>query len=425
MRVTTTITIFSLAAATLVACGSASPSRSAVARRTDLPPVDPSQRAEYATAINALGLDVWRALGEDHRDRNLAISPASIATALAMTYGGARRETAAAMARTLHVDGDPDVAMRSAGELIRTWNDPDRTTYQLAVANRLFAQRELDLRAEYVTATGEHFGAEIARLDFAGAADPSRRAINEWVEAETHDRIRELLPPGAIDESTRLVLVDAVYFHGSWLRAFDPAATRDRGFHVRGGDPVPVPTMTARGGRYGEAEGVQVLELPYTGEELAMLFVLPIARDGLSAIEADLDADRVARWAASTSERGDLEIMLPRFRLETDSMALREPLVALGMGIAFTDAADFSGMSEPHEVPLKISDVYHRVFVELDEAGTEAAAATAVVMVEVASTAAPPPPPRFHADHPFLFFLRDLRSGAILFAGRIVDPRGR
>lgn len=385
--------------------------------------VDPRDPRAFATAMNALGLDVWRGLRAAGNEGNLVASPASIATALTMTYGGAGGATAEAMQSALHLAGSTEDSMIAAGAQVRAWNAP-RDAFELSVANRLFGDGRYGFRSEFVDATRTHFGAELARLDFRGAPDGARQEINHWVEGQTHDRIRDLLPEGSITDETRLVLVNAVYFHGAWASRFDAARTEERPFFARGSEEVSVPTMHREGGRYGEAEGVTLLELPYRGDELSMLFVLPRERDGLDALEARLDAETVAAWAASTGPSDDVQVALPRFRIATDSLALRPVLEALGMGVAFTDAADFTAMSEPGEVPLKISDVIHKAFVEVNEEGTEAAAATAVVMVMIESVSEPRMPPVFRADHPFLFFLRDVRTGAILFAGRVVDPRG-
>lgn len=405
----------------LAACGGTR-ARSARTMPSDVAPVDANDAAAFAVAMNEFGLDVWQGLRTGGHDGNLAISPASLATALAMTYGGARGDTATAMARALHLASSPDATMPAAGALIRNWNEP-RSMYQLAVANRLFAEQQYAFREAYLAATRDHYGAEVQRLDFRGAPDPSRILINEWVMANTQDRIRDLLPAGSIQSDTRLVLVNAVYFHGNWSREFDRDQTTDLPFFTGGSEQVSVPTMRMTGGRYGEDDGVQLLELPYTGDDLSMLLVLPRDRGGVAAIEQHLDAAMVTRWSERLGERHDLDIQLPRFRIETESIALSEILHALGMAIAFSDQADFSGISEPSEVPLKIADVFHRVFLDVNEEGTEAAAATGVVMAESMSAGPRPEPPRFHADHPFLFFLRDVRSGAILFAGRVVDPR--
>lgn len=375
--------------------------------------------AAFAASSNTFGLDVWRQLAEPGT-RNLAISPASISTALAMTYGGARGTTATAMASGLHVSTGPEETMSAAGSLVRAWNDPSRTSYELAVANRLFGERGYVFQPAFLSATRDAFGAELERVDFVTASEPARVGINGWVSDMTHARIPEILPAGSVDDDTRLVLVNAVYFHGQWVVPFDPEATFDASFQTGSASTVNVPTMHRTGGRYGEDAGVQLYELPYAGDEVSMLFVLPRDRNGLPAIEASLDADDVARWAGLVHGTEDVEVALPRFRIETDPFSLRPALMRLGMSEIFEPHADFSGMSAPGEDPLFVSDVFHRVFVELNEEGTEAAAATAVVMTT--ESAAMVDPPRFLADHPFLFFLRDQRTGAILFAGRVADP---
>jgi serine protease inhibitor len=372
----------------------------------------------FAHASNQLGLEIFGRLGADG---NLAISPASIATALAMTYGGARGASASEMARTMHVSTSPDETLRVAGSLVRDWNDESRTAYELAVANRLFGERTYRFAPAFLTATRDELGAELEPVDFASAPEPARIGINTWVSDRTHARIPEILPSGSVDSDTRLVLVNAVYFHGSWRERFDEADTRDLPFHTASGEDAIVPTMTAMREGYGADDTVQVLELPYAGGEVSMMFVLPRAQDGLASVEAQLSADRVEAWHALVNGGEPVAVHVPRFRIETDAMSLRPSLIELGMGSLFTSGADLSGMSASGASELFLSDVFHRVFVELNEEGTEAAAATAVV-AQIESTAASEPT-YFVADHPFLFFLRDQRTGAVLFAGRVVDPR--
>lgn len=399
----------------LSACGAAAGSA-----RPEVPPAaSEAEVSTFARSSNALGFDLFRELRAEHPG-NFALSPASLSTALGMTYGGARGTTASAMAQGLHVSTSPDETMRSAGALVRAFNDPSRTAYELSVANRLFGEATYAFAPAYLETTRDAFGAELERVDYLGAAEPARLGINRWVSERTHDRIPEILPSGSVDADTRLVLVNAVYFHGRWAVPFDPAATRDAPFHPTGDATVSVPTMHRAGGRYGEDEGVLLYELPYAGEDVSMLFVLPREAAGLDAVEAGLDAEDVDRWASRVGNNPRVEVSLPRFRIEGPPMALSAALSSLGMAEMFSDRADFSGMSAPNADPLFVSDVFHRVFVELNEEGTEAAAATGVVM----ATRAMPldPPPRFVADHPFLFFLRDLHTGAILFAGRVRDP---
>lgn len=399
------------------ACGASASSRPTT------PPIDAHDARSFATASNATGLDVYRRLAAE-QPGNLAISPASISTALTMTYLGARGDTADVMARGLHLSSTPDHAADLAGAAVRDFNDPSRAAYQLSVANRLFGDGGYRFDPSFVQRTGDAFGADLAIVDFRGATEEARGTINGWVRDRTHERIDELLPAGSLTSDTRLVLVNAVYFHGRWAQPFDPDATYDAPFHAPSGD-VNAPTMHRIGGRYGEVDGVQLYELPYAASEdghdaMSMLFVLPRRADELSAIEAGLDAGTLSRWGAALHETRDVEVALPRFRMEIAAFSLRSTLTAMGMGPIFESSADFSGMYTPGEESIYVSDVFHQVFVELNEEGTEAAAATGVVMTTESAMISEPP--RFTADHPFLFFLRDDATGAILFAGRMAQP---
>jgi len=407
-------------ATTFGGCGPL-PAEIAPLPRTQLAPVDVADVHAFATAQNAFGLDIWRGLRKGHPG-NLAISPASLATALTMTYGGARGDTASAMAAAMHLGATPDAAMAAAGKLVTSWNAPGQP-YELAVANRLFGDQAYRFAPPYLAATRDQFGAALEPVDFRGAPDAAIDTINHWVSDRTKGLIPAILPPHGLDPLTRLVLVNAVYFHGKWKDPFDAARTGDATFHAPGGDHK-VPTMHRDYAAYGEDHDVKVLALPYAGDRLSMLFVLPKddSPGSLAPVEDDLSSAAIDRWAKLASDRR-VDVSLPRFKIETPIMSLGEILAGLGMGVAFSDDADFSAMSTPGQVPLKISVVYHRALVELDEQGTKAAAATAVGMAEITSIGPPPPPPpSFKADHPFLFFLRDTKTGAILFAGRVADP---
>lgn len=368
---------------------------------------------DVAMAENRFAIDLYQELRS--ADGNLAMSPASISLALGMTMAGARGDTASIMARTLHVDAIDDPHAAYAAQLAR-WNDAARAAYELRVANRLFGERSLRFHDAFVQLTGSRYGAPLEPVDFANAAGGVRRHINGWVEDQTDDRIRDLLPDGSIDGSTKLVLANAIYFKGRWASEFEARDTRPRAFRLAGGASADVPTMHQHGTfQTASADGVRLLELPYAGGELSMVVLLPDDPNGLAAVEERLSADRLAEWIAALSEE-DLDVALPRFRIDPPRpIELRSALSALGMELPFTAAADFGGMSD---APLSIDKVFHKAFVEVNEQGTEAAAATAVVMTEGAALTT-----RFEALHPFLFLIRDRTDGAILFMGRVSDPR--
>ncbi|HEY4240426.1 MAG TPA: serpin family protein [Kofleriaceae bacterium] len=346
---------------------------------------------------NAFGFELWarvRAL-----PGNLAISPASISTALAMTYAGARGETAKEMQRVLHL---PDGAMQQWDALWRS-RGPGRS--ELRIANRLFGERSLGFEQAVLDET-----AALEPLDFIKHPAQARATINAWVERETRERIRELLPVDAITVDTRLVLVNALYFLAKWVTPFVDYKTRPAKFLDR---DVPTMNNIARFG-YAKRDGVQLLAMPYRGGE-SMLVMLPDARDGA----LDVDADRLAGWR-SALETKLVQVALPKFRIDaTSPLSLEAPLKALGMTTAFSrDAADFSGMTTAEA--LCLSSVFHKTFVRVDEKGTEAAAATAAAMVP--RSGPPRPEVTFIADRPFLFAIIDDATGLVLFLGRCTSP---
>jgi serpin B len=381
-------------------------------------PVQATDSAAFATAINALGLDVWEGLRASGRTDNLALSPASVALALTMALAGARGETAREIGAALHVASEPEETARAAGALVRGWQSPKTRGVELAVAQRLFAERSLTLQSAYVALTREAFSSPAEGLDFRNQPEAARETINAWVHEQTRGHIEEVLPTGSVDASTRLVLVNAVYFHGRWKQPFERERTQELTFFARGNEVVSVPGMQKEGGRFGRHENVSLLELHYEGDHLGMLFALPDERAGLPALEAQLDGRLLTAWVAQLKPEPRARITLPRFRVRTESMPLAAVLQALGIRRAFTSQADLRGIAGPG--PLMLTEVFHRVFVDVDEEGTEAAAVTAD-RGDLAETLEAPPP-TFYADHPFLFFLRDLRTGAVLFAGRVVDP---
>ncbi len=368
------------------------------------------------TGNNTFALNLYAQVrGEEG---NLFLSPFSISTALAMTYAGARGETATQMREALHLGAEGERLHQAFGHLLETLNaQGEKGGYQLSVANALWGQKGAGFLREFLDLTQEHYGAGLREVDFARATEAARRTINTWVEKETKDKIKDLIQPGVLSALTELVLINAIYFKGTWADPFDEKSTRDASFTLGAGDQVKVPTMHRTDDfRYAEGEGFQALELPYEGNDLSMVIVLPREADGLAALEARLSAENLESWLAGLRRR-KVRVALPRFTM-TSSFRLEEALKSLGMTDAFSGRADFSGMNGTGG--LFISAVIHKAFVDVNEEGTEAAAATAVVMMK---SAAPRRPVVFQADPPFLFLIRDNRSGSILFIGRLANPK--
>jgi serpin B len=385
----------------------------------EMPPV--AEVTSLATSSNQLAFSLWgRARAQAG---NLALSPASISTALGMTWGGAKGQTADEMRATLHLDGTPDSVMTRWGRLAGALQNPARPL-QLRIANRLFGERTFRFEQPFLEQTKAAYGAPLEAVDFRTAPDASRAAINRWVEGETERRIKDLLPPNTITEDTRMVLVNAIYFLADWASPFLKEATSPQPFRRSASDARPVPTMRQLASfRLAKADGLSLLELPYKGDEVAMYIALPDQVDGLAALEQSLDA---AQLTALTSKLAPqrVDVSLPKFQIDPPApLALSPHLRALGMQQAFDPAkADFTGIGTPPEPGrrLFISEVFHKTFIRTDEKGTEAAAATAVVMADGAG--APEPAIELKADHPFLFFIIDKPSGLVLFMGRVADP---
>lgn len=382
----------------------------------------PASASDLADAANAFGAALYGRLRTT--PGNLVISPASIELALLLAWGGAREETASQMREVLRLESLGGDAHASAGALLRAWNDPARSSYELAVVNRLFLEKTAPIEAAFVELTKTHYGAGHELLDFKGSPDPSRIHINAWVAQQTRDRIQDLLPAGSLDELTDAVLINAVYFLGKWKSRFDRAKTVDRIFHVEATTPVKLPTMRQRQSyKVAHGPGLSVLQMPYVGNDMAMVIVLPHEDSTLQAAEERVVAGEYRDWL-SRLRTMTVEVSLPRFKIEMPtSLKLKAPLSAMGMPLAFTGDANFEGISNPEnpDDKLRIANVYHKAFVEVDEAGTEAAAATAVVMK--ARGGGGSHTPSFKVDRPFLFMIRDLKSGAFLFLGRVTDPR--
>lgn len=367
--------------------------------------------------INAFATDLYAEIG--NAAGNLAFSPASISMAMAMTYAGARGRTAEQMRNVMHF-GTGTALHDDYGTTLASWNDPTRSSVKLRVVNRLFGDQGTTFESPFLSLTKDRYAAPLEQLDFVNKPDEGRRHINDWVEQQTNDRIKELLPQGSITSDSRLVLTNAVYFKGKWKAEFDKENTRDEVFHRDGSPDISVPTMhLSTNARHAVVDGAQILELPYAGDRLAMNIILPTQPGGLKAIEQSMTAETLDRWVSALAPT-DVDVALPRFKIDpAEATPLSTTLRAMGMILPFTADADFSAMSQTTK--LAIDEVFHKAFVEVNEEGTEAAAATAVVMREE-SAPMEPEAVAFTADQPFVFAIRDVESGAMLFMGRVADP---
>ena len=387
------------------------------------PDVADAQYAQLVAGSNQFGLGLLAEILPS--DRNFVFSPTSVQVALAMTYAGARAATADGM-RTALSDSLPEGVYHTAVnrmliELssrnlapVSVINDTKRI--ELSLANAIWTQRDLALEEPFLATLSREYDAGVSTVDFITQSELARQSINRWVEQGTYHRIVDLLPAGSIGFLTRLVLVNALYFYGSWATVFEPEATRSESFRRLDGGEVSVPTMHGGEitGAYAKTDEVEVAELPYLGDKLRMTIVLPAA-DQFAAVQAKVSASWLDEACAGLGPK-TLRVSLPKFTIHPPTYSLKAGLEALGMETAFDQiAADFSGITT--QEPLYIDDVWQQAFIVVDEAGTEAAAATAAVLNTLSAPVTVP----FVVDRPFLFFVRDA-SGLVLFGGQVVDP---
>jgi len=374
--------------------------------------------AELVNGNTAFALACYAKLRDQQPD-SFFFSPYSISTALALTYAGARGETAAQMAQTLHFAADQTAFHPAFGELMaRLAAIQAAGNVTLQLANALWVQQDHQLRQEFLDTAAQFYHALPLTVNFVGATEEARQRINRWVAEQTAQKIQNLLPPGAINELTRLLLTNAMYFKGQWALNFDPAQTQDAAFWVTAQQERAVPLMHQQAlFKYAEDATLQILQMFYQGDEVALTILLPKERDGLAALERALTPAQFADWLAQAALR-EVDVFVPKWTLSSE-FQLAAVLKSLGLTAAFSDQADFSGMSADQQ--LSIADVVHKAFVEVNEAGTEAAAATGV-MIGVTSAREPQPVPVFRADHPFIFLIQDQLTGSLLFLGRIVTP---
>ncbi len=383
---------------------------------------------ELVRGNNAFAFDLYRALSDG--DDNLFYSPFSISQALAMTSAGARGETQRQMADTLHHRLPQSSLHPAFNALDRTLasrgqgpggapNDSSEAGqyFRLNIANAIWGQDGYHFLPDFLDMLAEHYGAGMMAVDFVGAADESRVRINDWVAEETEGKIKDLLPPGVIDHTTRLVLTNAIYFNASWLWPFSPRDTEVRPFYLAGGGTVMVPMMTETTKEfygYARGDGYQVVDVPYSWREMSMTILLP-DEGALEELEGSLDSEMLNR-IIDDIEIDYVILTMPLFEFESQ-FSLSDTLAGMGMPDAFGVGADFSGMTGSRD--LWISEVVHKAFVSVDEEGTEAAAATGVVML----TSGPSKDPiEVTIDRPFIFLIRDIGTGTVLFMGRVSNP---
>jgi serine protease inhibitor len=394
-----------------------------------------------AKATNALGVDLHRQLATG--DENLCTSPYSIESALAMTFAGADGETRTEMARVLHFGDGTDVPA-SFSALHRSLEQMSAKTAELVkeskkfggpsepitlnIANQLFAQKGYPFRETFLSLVKQNFGGAFEPLDFIADPAAATRHINKWVAAQTRDRIRDLIPGGALDKTTRLVLANALYLKAPWASEFSQNATQQEPFFVRGGGPVDVPMMRKTDKNFGYArhEGFTVVSLPYAGDELQFVVLLPDEVNGLRGLESKLSGELLANCAKL--QKRDVDLHLPKFKLEPPTITLAKQFEALGMKTAFDQpkgSANFGKIAPRTPMDyLYISQIFHKTFIAVDEKGTEAAAATAVAMLAATGLRSVPPPPiEVKVDRPFVYAIQHVPSGVCLFLGRVTDPR--
>jgi serpin B len=350
---------------------------------------------------------------------NLILSPFNIATALSMALAGARGQTAEEIQSVLHVHYDSTYDSSLGALLSGLTESGNNAGSQLHTANGLWVQKGFAIRPAFESTLANNYHAPLTPLDFLANPEGSRAQINRWTEEHTQGKIQNLLAAGSLDARTRLVLTSAIYFYGKWDGPFVTSRTQPAPFTLGDGATAQANFMnqTSHFG-YTETASAQILEMRYAGTGIAFDVLLPKSATGLPGMEKSLTVESLTAWLGDLTNR-NVQVSLPKFRAESE-FSLRKVLSTMGMPLAFTDKADFSGIDPQRG--LAISEVVHKAFVDVTEQGTEAAAATGIAMRATAMRM-PEPAVVFRADHPFLFLIRDTRTGVVLFIGRLINPR--
>jgi serpin B len=351
-------------------------------------------------------------------DANLILSPFNIATALSMALGGARGPTATEITTVLRQHYGPSYDSAFAGLVADLSKAGNAGGNELLTANGLWVQKGFPIQPAFQKTLANEYHAPLVPLDFVANAEGARGEINRWTEQHTKDKIKDLLPAGSLNAQTRLVLTSAIYFYGKWQDPFT-SRTQSAPFTLQSGATMEANFMNQTAHfNYTETLSSQLLEMRYAGTGIAFDVLLPKTSSDLADLERSLTSDNLTAWLGSLTSR-NVRVALPKFRVESE-FSLSKALSAMGMRAAFTNNADFSGIDGRGK--LAISEVVHKAFVDVSEQGTEAAAATGITMGPT-SMRAPEQTVVFRADHPFLFIIRDTRSGVFLFVGRLTNPK--
>jgi len=376
----------------------------------------PAADSQIAPAMNAFTADAYKIVARG--DANQILSPFNIATALSMALAGARGRTAEEIQSVLHTHYNAAYDAAFGALLSDLAKDGNTGDNQLLAANALWTQKGFALQPAFEATLANNYHAPPTLLDFVGDAEGARSQINKWTEDRTKAKIKDLFAPGSLNAQTRLVLTSAIYFYGAWQSPFVTTNTKPAPFALSSGASAQASFMNQTSDfGYAEAESSRILEMRYRGTGIAFDVLLPNAAAGLASLEKSLTADKLTGWLGKLSTQ-NVQVSLPKFRAGSQ-FSLKNALSTMGMPTAFSGKADFSGISPAGG--LAISDVVHKAFVYVSEQGTEAAAATGIAVM--ASAHITKPPVIFRADHPFLFLIRDTRTGAILFIGRLTSPQ--
>lgn len=367
---------------------------------------------------NQFAFDLYLKLKDvpEYNESNIFFSPYSISVALGMIYEGAKGETAEEIQSVFYFPEDKNIRQPSFAKIYNQINKVDKK-YELHTANALWAQKDYKFLEEYINTIEKYYVGKVTNIDFINATEDARVTINKWVEEQTNNKIKDLIPVGVLNTLTRLVLTNTIYFKGLWIKQFDKEETGEEDFKVSPEKTVKVDMMRLTGEEatfnYAETEELQILEMFYEGEDLSMLIILPKESD-LNSLEDSFSLEKLYELRNNLGEQR-VDVYIPKFKFETKYFMVKT-LEEMGMPTAFSMDADFSGMDGTTD--LFIANVIHQAFVDVNEEGTEAAAATGVVMELKAIM----PGAVFKADHPFIFMIQERETGNILFLGRVVDP---